>query len=164
MRPCLATKMERDSCTTRHSSQDNLSKYGIRHNHQWGRQCSKEVNKVTSSSFFTSYKSLMRETVRWHSILTSLKWRGLSLESQIRFTVKEWREKICEKRCSEDLVRKNGAINATDFYAGNRIALFIDLSSMRDNDLYRSGLRLVNTKEGVQLAIKVNYDIIIWHY
>ena len=77
----------------------------------------------------------------------------MSLESQIRFTVKEWREKIFEKRCSEDLVRKNGAINATDFYARNRFALFIDLRSMRDNDLYRSGLRLVNTKQGVQLAI-----------
>ena len=48
----------------------------------------------------------MRETVRRHSILTSLKWRGLSLESQIRFTVKEWREEICEKRSSEDSVRK----------------------------------------------------------
>ena len=40
-------------------------------------------------------------------------------------------------------------------------SLSIDLRSMRDNDLYRSGLRLVNTKEGVQLAIKLNYDIII---
>ena len=44
-------------------------------------------------------------------------------------------------------------MNATDFSAGDRIALFMDLRSMRDNDLHGSGLRLVNTKEGVKLAI-----------
>ena len=37
-------------------------------------------------------------------------------------------------------------------YAGNRFTLVIDLRSMKDNDLYGSELRLVNTKE-VQLAI-----------
>ena len=44
-------------------------------------------------------------------------------------------------------------MNATDFSAGDRFALFMDLRSMRDNDLHGSGLRLVNTKEGVKLAI-----------
>ena len=44
-------------------------------------------------------------------------------------------------------------MNRTDFYAGDRFCLFIDLRSMRDDDLHGSGLRLVNTKEEVQLAI-----------
>ena len=48
--------------------------------------------------------------------------------------------------------KENSAINAIDFYAGNRFALFIDLRSMIDKDLHGSGLRLVNKKE-VQLAI-----------
>ena len=48
---------------------------------------------------------------------------------------------------------ENSAINATDFYAGDRFALFIDLRSMRDSAVSESGLRLVNTKEGVQLVI-----------
>ena len=34
--------------------------------------------------------------------------------SRIRFTAKEWRQEICEKRSSEDLERKNSAMNATD--------------------------------------------------
>ena len=57
----------------------------------------------------------------------------------------------------EELFRRfeeeNGAINATDFYAGDRFALFIDLRSMRDSAVSGSGLRLVNKKEGVQLVI-----------
>ena len=48
--------------------------------------------------------------------------------------------------------KENSAINATDFYAGNRFALFIDLRSMRDKDLHGSGLKLVNKKE-VELGI-----------
>ena len=39
-------------------------------------------------------------------------------------------------------------------YAGDSFALFIDLRSMRVNHLHGSGLRVMNTKEGVQLAIK----------
>ena len=35
-------------------------------------------------------------------------------------------------------------------------ALFIDLKSMKENKLQGSGMRLVNTKEGVQLAINRN--------
>ncbi|PFX32995.1 hypothetical protein AWC38_SpisGene2097 [Stylophora pistillata] len=48
--------------------------------------------------------------------------------------------------------KENSPMNATDFYAGNRFGLFIDLRSMRDNDLHGLGLRLVNTKDGVHLA------------
>ena len=44
-------------------------------------------------------------------------------------------------------------MKATDFYAGGRFAFLIDLMGMRDNDLNGSGLRLVNTEEGVQLTI-----------
>ena len=45
--------------------------------------------------------------------------------------------------------REKSAMNATDFYARDRFTLFIDLRSMRDNDLHGSGSRLVNTKGGV---------------
>ena len=55
---------------------------------------------------FASHMSLVLETVRRHSILTSLKRRWLSMESRIRFTVKEWRQEICGKTSSEDLGRK----------------------------------------------------------
>lgn len=41
----------------------------------------------------------------------------------------------------------------TDFHAGDRFDLFINIGSMRENDLHGSGLRLMNTKEGAQLAI-----------
>ncbi|PFX12140.1 hypothetical protein AWC38_SpisGene23950 [Stylophora pistillata] len=49
--------------------------------------------------------------------------------------------------------KENSAMNATDIYTGDRFGLFIDLRSMRDNDLHGSGLRLVNTKDGVHLPI-----------
>ena len=55
---------------------------------------------------FASHMSLVLETVRRHSILTSLKGRWLSMESQIKFTVKGWRQEIYGKRSSEDLGRK----------------------------------------------------------
>ena len=42
--------------------------------------------------------------------------------------------------------KENSAMNAIDSYTGNRFNPFIDLS-------HGSGLRFVNTKEGVQLAI-----------
>lgn len=40
-------------------------------------------------------------------------------------------------------------MNVTDFYAGDRVSLFNDRRSMRDNDYLGSGLKLMNTKEGV---------------
>ena len=75
------------------------------------------------------------------------------MESQIRFTVKEWRQKICGKKSSEDLKKEKGAMNTADVYGRNRFTFFIDLRSMRDSDLHGSGLRLLNTKEGIKLAI-----------
>ena len=48
--------------------------------------------------------------------------------------------------------KDNTAMNATDFNARERFALFTDLRSMRDND-HGSGLGLINTKEGVQFVI-----------
>ena len=45
-------------------------------------------------------------------------------------------------------------MNATDFYTGDKFGLFIDLRSMEDTKLHGSGLRLVNTKDGVQLEIE----------
>ena len=50
--------------------------------------------------------------------------------------------------------KENSSLDATDFYTGDRFALFIDLR--KENNLHGSGLRLVNTKEGVQLSIKRN--------
>ena len=49
--------------------------------------------------------------------------------------------------------KENSAMNAIDSYTGNRFNPFIDLRSMNDNDRNGSGLRFVNTKEGVKLAI-----------
>lgn len=44
-------------------------------------------------------------------------------------------------------------MNVTDFYGGDGFALFVDLRSMGENQLHGSGLRLVNTKDGVQVTI-----------
>lgn len=40
-------------------------------------------------------------------------------------------------------------MNVTDFYTGDRVSLFNDRRSMRDNDYLGSGLKLMNTTEGV---------------
>ena len=37
--------------------------------------------------------------------------------------------------------KENSTMNATDFYTGDRFALFIHLRSMKDIDLHGSGLR-----------------------
>ena len=47
-------------------------------------------------------------------------------------------------------------MNATDFYARDGFGFFINRRSMSDIDLYGSGLRLVNMKEGVQLVIIIS--------
>ena len=57
---------------------------------------------------------------------------------------------------SKRFEKENSEMNATDFYAGDRFGLFIYLRSMRDSNLHENGLRLVNTKEGVQLAMNGN--------
>ena len=44
--------------------------------------------------------------------------------------------------------------NATKFYAEKKFGLFTDLRSMSDNKMHGSGLRLVNTKDGVNLEIQ----------
>ena len=42
-------------------------------------------------------------------------------------------------------------MNVTDFYGGDRCALFVDLRSMGEDQLH--GSELVNTKDGVQVTI-----------
>ena len=101
---------------------------------------------------FESHMSLVLETVRRHSILTSLKRRWLSMESRIRFTVKEWRQEICGKTSSEYLGRKTARWMQETFLPETD-SLYSWISGIWDNDLHGSGLRLVNTKERVQLAI-----------
>ena len=62
----------------------------------------------------------------------------------------------------EEVLRHFGAISggitdnmdATKFYTGDKFGLFIDLRSMKDGKMHGSGLRLVNTKDGVQLEIE----------
>lgn len=49
--------------------------------------------------------------------------------------------------------KENSSLTASEFYAGGRFTLFIDLRSMKENYLHGSGMRLVNTKDGVQLTI-----------
>ena len=55
--------------------------------------------------------------------------------------------------------KENSAMNATDFYAGDSFGLFIDLRSLSDYDLNVSGLRLMNRKEEVHLAINRNHRV-----
>ena len=45
-------------------------------------------------------------------------------------------------------------MDATKFYTGDKFGLFIDLRSMKDGNMHGSGIRLVNTKDGVQLEIQ----------
>ena len=62
----------------------------------------------------------------------------------------------------EKVLRHFGAINggiidnmdATKVYTGDKFGLFIDLRSIKDRKMHGSGLRLVNTKDGVQLEIQ----------
>ena len=58
----------------------------------------------------------------------------------------------------EEIFRKfgkeNSSMTETKFYARGRFGLFVDLRSMRNNNLHGSGLKLVNTKDGVNLSIK----------
>jgi len=44
-------------------------------------------------------------------------------------------------------------MDATKFYTEDKFALFIDLRSMRDQDMHGSGLMLVKTQDGVLLEI-----------
>lgn len=61
----------------------------------------------------------------------------------------------------EELYRRFGkergeqsSMSSTEFYAGDKFGLFLDLRSMDDNKLHGSGIRMVNTKYGVQLEIQ----------
>ena len=47
-------------------------------------------------------------------------------------------------------------INLTKYLTDNKFGLFIDLRAMADTTLHGSGQRLVNTNDGVQLAIARN--------
>lgn len=60
------------------------------------------------------------------------------MEFQIRYSVKERKGGIFGKKSIEELRRKT----------------VLSLGSMKDSDLHDSGLRLVNTKVGVQLNRK----------
>ena len=44
----------------------------------------------------------------------------------------------------------------TKYLTGNKFGLFIDLRSMADTTLHGNGQRLVNTQDGIQLAIERN--------
>lgn len=47
-------------------------------------------------------------------------------------------------------------MNVINFYVGDRLSLFIDFWSTSDNDFLDSGLKLMNTKEGVQLMLHLS--------
>ena len=47
-------------------------------------------------------------------------------------------------------------MNLTKYLTDNKFGLFIDLRSMADTTLHGNGQRLVNTNDGVQLAIERN--------
>ena len=46
------------------------------------------------------------------------------------------------------------SMNLTKYLTGNKFGLFIDLRSMADTTMHGNGQRLVNTQDGVQLAIE----------
>ena len=48
---------------------------------------------------------------------------------------------------------ENTEIDSEEFYGNSKFALWLDLRSTEDGTLHGSGLRLVNTNDGVQLAI-----------
>lgn len=64
----------------------------------------------------------------------------------------------------EEIYRKfrkeNSSVTQGEFYIEDTLALFVDLRSMKENDLHGSGLRLLNTKyteylmHGVHLTLK----------
>ena len=97
--------------------------------------------------------SLVLKTMRSHliptSLIASVIVNGIpnKVYSQGMETRDTWEEVL--KRFGKE----NSVMNAADFYTRDVFALFIDLRIMRDNDLHESGLKLVNMKEGVQLAI-----------
>ena len=43
-------------------------------------------------------------------------------------------------------------MNLEKYFTGGGFGLWVDLRSMRENELHGSGMRLVNTKDGVQLS------------
>ena len=47
-------------------------------------------------------------------------------------------------------------MNLTKYLTDNKFGLFIDLRSMADTTMHGNGQRLVNTKDGVHLAIERN--------
>ena len=47
-------------------------------------------------------------------------------------------------------------MNLTKYLTGNKFCLFIDLRSMADTTMHGNGQRLVNTQDGIQLAIERN--------
>ena len=73
------------------------------------------------------------------------------MESQVRVYSQGMKARDMWKDVFGRFRKENSAMNATDFYAGDRISLFINLRSMKNNELHCSGLRLVDTKKGVQL-------------
>lgn len=82
--------------------------------------------------------------------------------TQVKVTVNGFPNKVFSQGMKtrdiwEEVKRKFGKENSSmtsgEFYAGDRFALFVDLRSMKDNELHGSGLRLVNSKDGVQLTM-----------
>ena len=49
--------------------------------------------------------------------------------------------------------KENSSMTPSGFYARDRFALFIDLRRMKETVFHGSGMRLVNTKDGVQVIV-----------
>ena len=48
----------------------------------------------------------------------------------------------------------SGKVKDTDFYAGDKFGLWIDLRTFHDNEIHGGGLHVNNTRDGVKLEIK----------
>ena len=57
-------------------------------------------------------------------------------------------------RCIKRRMGSKGSVKETDFYAGDKFGLWIDLRTFPDNGIHGGGLSVNNTKDGVKLEIK----------
>ena len=55
---------------------------------------------------------------------------------------------------NQSIMESDSDMNIVKFYTSDRFSLFIDLRSLKDNNLHGTGLKLENTKGGVQIEIK----------
>ena len=69
------------------------------------------------------------------------------------FIITDLRATTCGKKSAGSFLSKSN-MDHTKFYTDNKFELLIDLRSLTDTTMHGSGIRLVNTKDGVFLEIE----------